>query len=42
LTVTDDAPGVPDAFLPHVFERFSQAARGDDARSGVLGFYIVK
>ena len=43
LTMTDDGPGVPDAFLPHVFERFSQAGRGDDARAGVgLGLYIVK
>ncbi|QKS21746.1 HAMP domain-containing histidine kinase [Curtobacterium sp. Csp1] len=34
LRVLDDGPGVPDAFLPHAFERF---ARADASRNSALG-----
>ncbi len=37
LTVEDDGPGVPDAILPHLFERFyrGDAARGREAGPGL-------
>lgn len=41
LSVSDEGPGIPDALLPHLFERFSQ---GDPAHSGPgsgLGLAIV-
>ncbi len=44
LTVRDDGPGFPVAFLPHAFERFSRAdpARNDDGGGGNgLGLAIV-
>jgi two-component system OmpR family sensor kinase len=34
FAVTDDGPGIDEALLPHVFERF---VRGDDARSRAAG-----
>jgi signal transduction histidine kinase len=48
LTVTDDGPGVPEADLPHLFERFfrSAAARrsdaGTEAAGSGLGLAIVR
>jgi PAS domain S-box-containing protein len=37
LRVRDDGKGIPAAFLPHVFERFSQAERGTRQSQGGLG-----
>jgi PAS domain S-box-containing protein len=37
LTVSDTGQGVPSSFLPHVFERFSQAEGGPSRRAGGLG-----
>ena len=34
LTVTDDGPGIPPEFMPHLFERFT---RGDAARTRTEG-----
>jgi two-component system OmpR family sensor kinase len=34
LTVTDDGPGIPEALVPQLFERFS---RGDSSRSRAAG-----
>jgi signal transduction histidine kinase len=44
ITVNDDGPGFPAPFLPHAFDRFSQAsaARGRNGTSGAgLGLAIV-
>jgi two-component system, OmpR family, sensor histidine kinase KdpD len=43
LTVEDDGPGVPDAALPHLFDKFYQAGpAGDDKRRGMgIGMTVV-
>jgi signal transduction histidine kinase len=43
ITVSDQGPGVPDTFVPHLFQRFSQASRGDSrtAQGTGLGLAIV-
>ncbi len=44
ISVTDHGPGIPDAFQPHVFEKFSQADRSTNRRHGGsgLGLSITK
>ena len=44
LTVADDGPGFPSAFLPHAFERFRRAdnARARDGGGSGLGLAIVE
>ena len=44
LTVADDGPGFPEAFLPHAFERFRRAdnARARDGGGSGLGLAIVE
>ncbi|MCS0639488.1 HAMP domain-containing histidine kinase [Streptomyces sp. LP05-1] len=44
LEVEDEGPGIPDALLPHVFERFARgdAARTRSAGSTGLGLAIVR
>jgi signal transduction histidine kinase len=37
LTVSDDGPGIPVAFLPYLFDRFRQATEGRGRRYGGLG-----
>ncbi|GMU05245.1 hybrid sensor histidine kinase/response regulator [Corallococcus caeni] len=37
LTVEDSGQGIPEAFLPHVFERFRQADSGTTRKTGGLG-----
>lgn len=39
ISVCDEGPGFPQAFLPHAFERFTRAdeARGRDAEGGPVG-----
>jgi signal transduction histidine kinase len=37
IVVTDNGIGIPDAFLPHVFDRFRQADTGSSRRHGGLG-----
>jgi heavy metal sensor kinase len=41
LEVSDEGPGFPDAFLPHVFERFAQADESRHGRGAGLGLAIV-
>jgi signal transduction histidine kinase len=42
LTVSDDGPGFPAAFLPHAFERFSRADAARSAGGAGLGLAIVQ
>ena len=44
VTVTDQGEGVPQEFVPHLFERFSRAASGAalEARGTGLGLFIVR
>ncbi len=44
ITVADDGPGVPPAFVPQLFERYSRAepARSGRHRGSGLGLYIVR
>ncbi len=44
LVVADHGPGVPPEFVPHLFERFTQASRGASrvAEGSGLGLAIVK
>ncbi|MBS1888096.1 MAG: hypothetical protein JSU06_13005 [Actinobacteria bacterium] len=42
LHVTDSGPGFPPDFLPHAFDRFSQAAPGDGGGGTGLGLAIVR
>jgi heavy metal sensor kinase len=42
LTVSDDGPGFPAAFLPHAFERFSRADAARSAGGAGLGLAIVR
>jgi len=41
LTVTDDGPGIPAEFLPHVFERFRQAESTEARTHGGLGLGLA-
>jgi two-component system sensor histidine kinase KdpD len=43
IAVRDHGPGVPDADLPHVFERFHRGANAKDRRSGTgMGLAIAR
>jgi signal transduction histidine kinase len=44
IVVEDEGPGVPEAFVPRLFDRFSQASRGDSrtAEGTGLGLAIVQ
>jgi signal transduction histidine kinase len=42
LHVLDDGPGVPPAFIPHAFERFSRAQSGRTGDGTGLGLAIVQ
>jgi len=44
VAVSDTGSGIPDKEITHIFDRFYQSPRGDDARSGSagLGLAIVK
>jgi PAS domain S-box-containing protein len=41
LTIEDDGPGIPDSFLPHVFEQFSQADASLTREHGGLGLGLA-
>jgi PAS domain S-box-containing protein len=41
IAVWDDGPGIPPDFLPHVFERFSQADSSSTRRHGGLGLGLA-
>ncbi|QRN99618.1 CHASE3 domain-containing protein [Archangium violaceum] len=41
VTVADEGPGVPEDFLPHIFERFRQLEGGTTRRHGGLGLGLA-
>ena len=41
ISVADDGPGIAPEFLPHVFERFSQADSSSTRRHGGLGLGLA-
>jgi signal transduction histidine kinase len=41
VRVTDDGPGIAPEELPHLFERFYRAARGQQRRSGGIGLGLA-
>jgi signal transduction histidine kinase len=41
LTIEDDGPGIPETFLPHVFEQFSQADTSLTRQHGGLGLGLA-
>ncbi|WP_170286070.1 PAS domain-containing sensor histidine kinase [Nocardioides rubriscoriae] len=44
IAVTDDGPGVPPDFVPHLFDRYSRSTQARDGlrRGSGLGLYIVR
>lgn len=44
VTVSDHGSGVPDEFVPHLFERFAQASTGDrrEAQGAGLGLWVSR
>ncbi|MEM7582435.1 MAG: ATP-binding protein [Acidobacteriota bacterium] len=41
LLVSDDGPGIPESFRPHLFERFTRAPTSDDKRHSGLGLGLA-